>query len=843
MENGEEYFLYASEQVGKQPVMELNINNTELAELPKNDAEFWSKWPAKLGVLNLMYNKLNTLPNLGSSTCRSLQVLGLSFNSFTVAPEEAFQCHQLINFNMIANQLRSIPTTLGNLTHLVNLFLGYNSLQWLPDVFDRLPHLQTAGFEHNFLTSLPHTFSELNELVRLDLCSNRFTSVPNVLFELPSLRMLYLRNNRIQVTPKGMETLAKTLTSLELDENPLQLASLRECPDSQKLDVLCEWDGPSVKPVKGLRVLALGKCGSGKTSLVKAVTQGEYVTPIKGNKHEHTIGIQQYFKTLVIRDHALELTVWDFAGENTYAMMNQLFLSDGTLVWIVVNLEDYHEGSYYESLGIWLGSVMARMSRPVVWIVGTHADRFSESELHRLQADLENHVRKECTEMIHVACHKEQLASNADGPFSATEKQLKQLQAFQEGGPAFLKENYRVILLSNTYSFKGQRTLLDELQKLPTVFHNLPEALPDDWLAATDKLQCCKVKDLSLYQPPIRELYVVHQQLSGILNSTQEMDKLISYLHQNGEVLQLAEGKILLDVLWLIDLLKEVFRHDLMESIRGNLPRLKKAMTEDAIEKALDEFEAGKVICRDLLEALWSPLGISEHSFPLVVRLLQEFGLAYEVTSQSGCCGYLFPWLLQSQVTLAAGKQFTEIESKHITVRYDFISYVPGFFERFLSCCYRELEFGEIGRYATESSSVHELVTHVTADNGCVSVSIIGRQNRDTLCHSEKIEVIASGNSNMESYDPVWKVMMQLIGTFEKFLSNKRRDKFERSVLCPECVDSGREKPKLFHFEVQYPGPRHLKEYYRCSKCTQRNGKATMVAVEKLIPKQGMLLM
>ena len=849
MENGEEYFLYASEQVGRQPVMELNINNTELAELPKNDAEFWSKWPAKLGVLNLMHNKLNTLPNLGCNTCSSLQVLCLSFNSFTVAPEEAFQCHQLINFNMIANQLRSIPTTLSKLTCLVNLFLGYNSLQWLPDVFDRLPQLQTVGFEHNFLASLPRTVSKLDKLVRFDLASNRFTSVPDVLFGLPSLRMLDLRKNRVQVIPKGMEKLAKSLTSLQLNENPLQLATLKECPDSQKLEVLREWDWSSMQPRKGLRVLALGKCGSGKTSLVRAVAQGEYVTPIEGNKHEHTIGIEQYFKTLNIKDNTLELIIWDFAGENTYAMMNQLFLSDGTLVWIVVNLEDYHKGSYYESLGIWLGSVMARMSRPVVWIVGTHADRFSEHELDRLQADLENQVRKECTgcaELIadRIRACNEQLASPADSLFSVTQKQVKQLEALKEGGPTFLQENYRVILLSNTYGFKHQKGLLDALQNLSTVFLDLLEVLPDEWVAATDKLRCCGVKDLSVYQPPIVELDGVCQQLCGILNSPQEVDKLISYLHRSGEVLRLAEGKVLLDVLWLIDLLKELFRHDLMESIRSNLPRLKKAMTEDAIEKSLDEFEAGKVILRDLLEALWSPLGISKSSFPLVVRLLQEFGLAYEVTTQSGCCGYLFPWLLhvQSQVTLPACNLFTKQESKHITVRYDFIHYVPGFFEHFLTCCYPVLEFGEIGRYATESSSVHELVTHVSADNGSVSVTLIGRQNRgtgDTLCHSEKIEIIASGNSDVESYDPVWKVTMQLVGMFEKLLSSERRDKFERSVLCPECVDARQEKPKLFHFELQYPGPHHLKEYHRCSKCTQRSGKTSMVAVKKLVPKQG----
>ena len=258
-------------------------------------------------------------------------------------------------------------------------------------------------------------------------------------------------------------------------------------------------------------------------------------------------------------------------------------------------------------------------------------------------------------------------------------------------------------------------------------------------------------------------------------------------------------------------------------------------IAEDAIEKALDELESGKVLHRDLLEALWTPLGISKCYFPLVLGLLREFGLAYEVTTQSGCCGYLFPWLLQSQVT---ENLITTPPSKHITVRYNFVHYMPGFFEHFLTRSYPLIEFGEISRYGQETSSVHKLVTRVSANVDSISVRLVGTQNRcagDTHC-SEDIEVFCSGSSDIEAYDQVWKVVLQLTGTLEIVLKGMRKDVPERSVLCPSCVDDHCEKPKLFPFQVHPMDPSHQK--LKCSKCTQRNGRTTMIAVKKLIPKQ-----
>ncbi len=37
----------------------------------------------------------------------------------------------------------------------------------------------------------------------------------------------------------------------------------------------------------------------------------------------------------------IQLNIWDHAGDNKYAMMNDLFISDGNLVWIVVDLHKY----------------------------------------------------------------------------------------------------------------------------------------------------------------------------------------------------------------------------------------------------------------------------------------------------------------------------------------------------------------------------------------------------------------------------------------------------------------------------------------------------------------------
>ncbi len=150
--------------------------------------------------LNLVGNKLTTLPDGIFDNLTSLTTLNLSHNDLTTLPDGIFD----------------------NLTNLTYLGLIWHELGTISGaVFDNLTSLKTLELKNGPLTSLPDgVFDNLTALTTLDLQSNKISTLPDEIFKnLTNLEQLELDNNELSAIPAGTFVGLTSLTKLYLDRN------------------------------------------------------------------------------------------------------------------------------------------------------------------------------------------------------------------------------------------------------------------------------------------------------------------------------------------------------------------------------------------------------------------------------------------------------------------------------------------------------------------------------------------------------------------------------------------------------------------------------------------------
>ena len=197
---------------------------------------------------------------------------------------------------------------------------------------------------------------------------------------------------------------------MNLDGNPLQ-------PPFDILSRADSFDHISIQSIKSLveelqsdstlipmiqgKVVLIGDALAGKTSLLrslnrsnwerrKAKLQGTNTIPIE----ERTIGIDvedlkiPHSKREGVSEEDISIRVFDMAGQDHYIASHQLFFSEGSLFVIVFNLtssdidlSNTTSLSLPTRLEFWFRSIQCRSPSGRVILVGTHADRFKESDI------------------------------------------------------------------------------------------------------------------------------------------------------------------------------------------------------------------------------------------------------------------------------------------------------------------------------------------------------------------------------------------------------------------------------------------------------------------------------
>jgi len=156
------------------------------------------------------------------------------------------------------------------------------------------------------------------------------------------------------------------LEELDLDDNPHLESPPPEVVKQGTKAVLAYLREPK-KPQWVSKLLFVGEGGVGKTSLLRALREEEF---IEGLETTHGIGVDKLEIAHPAEvDVKMELNTWDFGGQQIYHATHQFFLTNRALFVLVWDVRHgWEAGKLYN----WLDRIQAKAPESPVMIVAAH---------------------------------------------------------------------------------------------------------------------------------------------------------------------------------------------------------------------------------------------------------------------------------------------------------------------------------------------------------------------------------------------------------------------------------------------------------------------------------------
>jgi GTPase SAR1 family protein len=290
---------------------------------------------------------------------------------------------------------------------LTNLIAG--------DILRSMPNLQKLIYRSNLIT-VPEdgtyereifeesitALSQMSQFTSLDLQKNCFNAFPTSLCKVERLIDLDISHNSIQSLPVNLldSGCLSNLQKFKFHNN--RMTSPMENAVKEN-DILGLRDYLQSKKIRNqeLKVVLIGTEEAGKTTLSKSIIEhfgnedresplvstplldvphfeinrlSRIITPTKS-----TVGID--IRQCVVnneenRDIALHL--WDFAGQDLYHSVHEVFFSENALYILVW---DVRKTNYEDTIYFWVDLITARVQGPTILIVATHLDGSQSSDL------------------------------------------------------------------------------------------------------------------------------------------------------------------------------------------------------------------------------------------------------------------------------------------------------------------------------------------------------------------------------------------------------------------------------------------------------------------------------
>lgn len=317
---------------------------------------------AHLTRLDLSHNRLATLPPaLGQLA--NLTRLDLSNNRLAALPPALGRLATLTRLYLSNNQIGALPAELGQLAGLTRLYLSHNRLVSLPAELGQLARLTVLDLSNNNLAALPAELGGLANLTELDLDDNQLGSLPPELGELSRLTVLRVMANRLGGLPEALRGL-EMLEKLFLHDNPgLQLSPSVLGPDPRQqptprvaapkaiLEFYFARQAGRTRPLNEVKLILLGRCGAGKTSIAQALRD----LPFR-EREAGTVGIARSEWTMEGDGQPVTAQLWDCSGQPLSHLLHPLFFSARNLYVVVLSGRDHHER---EDADYWLRMIEA----------------------------------------------------------------------------------------------------------------------------------------------------------------------------------------------------------------------------------------------------------------------------------------------------------------------------------------------------------------------------------------------------------------------------------------------------------------------------------------------------
>ncbi|WP_112263949.1 leucine-rich repeat domain-containing protein [Lentzea terrae] len=353
----------------------LNVAQNKISRLPADIQKL-----ANLRYLNVSDNDLDELP-AGLGGLGALEELDVSGNLLTALPARIGRLRQLRTLDAANNELLMLTDDLCQLRELEQLLLEYNDMSQVSPNISKLRLLRVLDLSHNKLRALPAEIGTLRNLETLRLEFNALTEVPADIGKLSSLRELDLSGNRLTRLPRELGYLPPGVL-LRLNGNPLvePYSTLLARGVPALLNYLRSLEDSA--PQYEAKVLLVGEGGVGKSSLVAALREDEFV-----HNRPTTHGIE--IGTLDLPHPELNarmtLNTWDFGGQEVYRITHQFFFSRRALYLCVWKPR---EGQLENGVESWCRRIRLRVADQArLIVVATHAsERRAEFDFGHLKS-------------------------------------------------------------------------------------------------------------------------------------------------------------------------------------------------------------------------------------------------------------------------------------------------------------------------------------------------------------------------------------------------------------------------------------------------------------------------
>ncbi|XP_019639088.1 PREDICTED: malignant fibrous histiocytoma-amplified sequence 1 homolog [Branchiostoma belcheri] len=347
------------------PLKSLNMSSNLLADVPHNVKQL-----KHLLLIDLSNNEIGEVPE-ALLLMPTLRALHLGNNKITKLPTDLDLnklSPTLCDIDLSNNKLDDLPLVLCFLPSLTKLDLKQNKISAVTQNVKSCKRLSVLDVSHNKLKEIPSHISSVSAMRKdessivevVALAKNCLSHFPEALIQMKSVQKVDLSNNNIKEIPETIMDMPKDV-KLELKGNPIIDPPLQVCQAGlETIQAFYEDLTTASSITQCLKTLFLGTYEAGKTSLVR-VFQLKRSDLTKPDERTHGIEIAE-IRLSAPNTPNITLSVWDFAGQETYYITHQFFLSAKALILLVVNLEECDSARFYSTCGNWVENMIAKVS-------------------------------------------------------------------------------------------------------------------------------------------------------------------------------------------------------------------------------------------------------------------------------------------------------------------------------------------------------------------------------------------------------------------------------------------------------------------------------------------------
>jgi GTPase SAR1 family protein len=488
------------------------------------------------------------------------------------------------------------------------------------------------------LTCLPDDLDELNNLERLGLSYNRLSHLCDGIGQLVKLKWINLANNKLECLPKEFCNLPSDAT-VHLHNNPLSVPPLSVCESgmSSIKSYFQSLEGSSaVNRTRRTKLIILGKSGSGKSSLIRAIQYS-----LEGReqnacvqREDRTIGIDQHVVSL----SDVDLVILDSGGQRSYSPINQLFTSNSCLVIITADAQQYTvkaDGAFKHLIQPYFQRVYDYVNTAVILPVVTKADLVPSEQFEQISTDLVHkgmEFQKEREKLMET--YRQQ------NPGMMTDRQKITIIAKVSKHARQTQQRYEERCIKRVFFTSAKTGLgtpdlikyINSLLQDRSLFPGLDSLLPSSWVESEDQLQSLGKR----HSPPICSQTAAFEAIIPCGISPDNVQGLFSYLHTVGSICHYDQhpslrNHVFLNPQFLIDLLKALYHHNLKSILTvDSLPLPERHLvTQRELESMLNNLSKNGIASIKLLRLIWAKFGFEEEHDNLMIKLLVSFNFAY----------------------------------------------------------------------------------------------------------------------------------------------------------------------------------------------------------------------